>query len=159
MGNTISLATLLISGAPNSVNQRSRAFSEEEPGSRGGPGHGGTCSNVTLRAGAGQTGAARKNQDPRWSSQGWELAQRRPLLNQHECCDVSWHLLCPTRHLRAGASWQVRRSEENRAFLKLCPRTTSLDIWGDEGWKRQASACSSQPVKALWWGGRKGSLC
>lgn len=101
----------------------------------------------------GQTGAAHENRPCGQSCWGWDLAEGRPLLNQREWPDTSWQLLGATRHLQPRASWQVRKSEENRAFLKLFPRTTSLDIWGDEEWKRQATACFSQPVKALWVGG------
>lgn len=90
------------------------------------------------------------------SCQGWDLAEGRPLLNQREWPDTSWQLLGAARHLQPRASWQVRKSEENRAFLKLFPRTTSLDIWGDEEWQRQAAACSSRPVKALQVGGGGG---
>ena len=127
-------------------------------GSEGGPPcHGVTCICVKQRVGAGVCRLGRqvllmKTQRHGWSCQSWDLAQGRRLLNQSEWPDTSWQLWGLVRHLQATASWQVRRSEENGAFLGLFPRTTSLDIWGEKGRKRQAPACSSLPVKSLRWG-------
>lgn len=64
-----------------------------------------------------------QNQAPGRRGRGRALAQRRPL-PQRECPAVSG----PAGHLRPGASWQVRSSEENSTFLELLPRTSSPDI-------------------------------
>lgn len=107
----------------------------------------------------GQTGAVNENQALRWSCQGWTWHREDHFSTSMNGLMPSGSSSTSTRHLRTGASWQVRSSEENGAFLRLFPGTTSLDIWGDEQRKRQGIACSSGSISVLVVGRQKGSSC
>lgn len=107
----------------------------------------------------GQTGAVNENQALRQSCQGWTWQRGGHFSTSMNGLTPSGSSLASTRHLRAGTSWQVRSSEENGAFLRLFPGTTSLDIWGDERWKRQGTACSSGSMSISVVGRQKGSSC